>query len=173
MVAMDEAKIRYFRDLLHEKLDVRLTTTTIEAFRKGERVAAHARSYVRGGYTTMKEHMPPEHRAYAEWTPSRFIQWAGKTGVATAGLVEKVLAGRTYPEQAYRACMGIIHLRNHYETERVEAAAARALEFNACSFRSMKAILAAGLDRRPDSVKSSTQMSLPLHQNIRGKEYYQ
>lgn len=85
---------------LHEKLDVRLTATTIEAFRKGERVAAHARSHVKGGYTTLKKHMPPEHRAYAEWSPSRFIEWAGKTGTTTAQLVENVLASRTYPEQA-------------------------------------------------------------------------
>ena len=158
--------------LLHEKLDVRLTATTIEAFRKGERVAAHARSYVKGGYTTLKEHMPPEHRAYAEWNPSRFIKWAGKTGTATARLVEKVLAGRTYPEQAYKTCMGIIHLSRHYEPERVEAAAERALKYNACSFRSMKAILSAGLDKQPDS-RETGQMSLPLHQNIRGKQYYQ
>ena len=158
--------------LLHEKLDIRLTATTIEAFRKGERVAAHARSYVKGGYTTLKEHMPPEHRAYAEWSPSRFIQWAEKTGTATACLVEKVIAGRTYPEQAYKACMGIIHLSRHYEPERVEAAAERALKYNACSFRSMKAILAAGLDRQ-DNRENGGQMCLPLHQNIRGKEYYQ
>jgi len=158
--------------LLREKLDIRLTATTIEAFRKGERVAAHARSYVKGGYTTLKEHMPPEHRAYAEWSPSRFIKWAGKTGTSTARLVEKILASRTYPEQAYKACMGIIHLSRHYEPERVEAAAERALNFNACSFRSMKAILAAGLDRQ-DSRENGRQMSLPLHQNIRGKEYYQ
>ena len=158
--------------LLHERLDIRLTATTIEAFRKGERVAAHARSYVKGGYTTLKEHMPPEHRAYAEWNPSRFIKWAGKTGIATAQLVEKVMAGRTYPEQAYKACMGIIHLSRHYEPERVEAAAERALKYNACSFRSMKAILTAGLDRR-DGRENGGQMSLPLHQNIRGKEYYQ
>ena len=158
--------------LLHERLDIRLTATTIEAFRKGERVAAHARSYVKGQYTTLKEHMPPEHRAYAEWSPSRFIQWASKTGVATAQLVEKVMAGRTYPEQAYRACTGIIHLSRHYEPERVEAAAERALKYNACSFRSMKAILAAGLDHQ-NSQENGGQMSLPLHQNIRGKEYYQ
>jgi len=158
--------------LLHEKLDIRLTATTIEAFRKGERVAAHARSYIKGGYTTLKEHMPPEHRAYAEWSPSRFIQWAGKTGTATAQLVERVMAGRTYPEQAYKACMGIIHLGQHYEPERVEAAAERALKYNACSYRSMKAILAAGLDRQ-DSRENGGQVSLPLHQNIRGSEYYQ
>ena len=45
--------------LLHQRLDVRLTATTVEVFCKGERVAAHARSYVRGTHTTLKEHMPP------------------------------------------------------------------------------------------------------------------
>jgi transposase len=158
--------------LLHEKLDIRLTATTVEAFRKGERVAAHARSYEKGGYTTLPEHMPPEHQAYAAWNPSRFIQWASKTGPATARVVEKVLASRPYPEQAYKACMGIIHLDRHYAPERVEAAAARALKYNACSYRSMKAILATGLDKQEERDDGS-QMSLAFHQNIRGKEYYQ
>lgn len=160
--------------LLHEKLDVRLTATTLEAFHKGERVAAHARSYVKGEYTTLPEHMPPKHRAYAEWSPARFIQWAAKIGEATAKLVERILAGRPYPEQAYRSCMGILHLQRDYEAKRVEAAAKRALKFNTCSFRSMKSILSIGLDLRPDtSEQSFGQLSLPWHQNIRGSEYYQ
>jgi transposase len=111
--------------LLNERLDIRLTATTVEAFHKGERVAAHIRSYVKGGYTTLKEHMPQSHRYYAEWHPARFIQWAGKTGEATARLVEKILSTRPYPEQAYKACLGIINLSRHYEPERVEAAAER------------------------------------------------
>jgi len=40
----------------------------------------------------------------------------------------------------------------------------------------MKAILTAGLDRQPDIGSfqgKDGQMSLPLHQNIRGREYYQ
>jgi transposase len=145
----------------------------MEAFRKGERVAAHARSYVKGGYTTLKEHMPPNHRAYAEWNPARFIQWAGKTGEATAHLVEQILSARTYPEQSYRSCMGIIQLGRYYEPARVEAAAKRALKFNTCSYRSMKAILSTGLDQQQDILELSNQLSLPLHQNIRGPEYYQ
>lgn len=160
--------------LLRERLDVRLTVTTIEAFRKGERVVAHARSYVKGSYTTLKEHMPPNHRAYAEWSPDRFIQWAGKIGESTAHLVGQVLAGRSYQEQAFRSCMGIIQLGRSYEPERVEAAAQRALKYNTCSYRSMKAILSGGLDQRQDTPEQrSGQLSLPLHQNIRGPEYYQ
>jgi transposase len=159
--------------LLHETLDVRLATATIEAFRKGERVAAHARSYIRGGYTTLKEHMPPGHRAYAEWSPARFIQWASKIGADTARLVEKILASRPYPEQAYKACMGIMRLERDYEPARVEAAAQRALRFNACSYRSMQSILAAGLDRQTEPGEPLKQLTLPFHQNIRGQEYYQ
>jgi transposase len=162
--------------LLHERLDVRLTATTVEAFRLGERVAAHIRSYVRGEYTTLPEHRPAGHQAYAEWSPGRFIQWANKIGPATAQVVEKILASRPYPEQAFKACLGVIRLGRAYGPERVEAAAKRAIKYNACSYRSMNAILASSLDRQPDpeSLPSKDgQMCLPFHQNIRGQEYYQ
>jgi len=158
--------------LLRERLDIRLTATTIEAFRKGERVAAHARSGVRGAHTTTREHMPLEHRKYAEWSPSRLIQWAGKTGTATAQLVERILMARTYPEQGYRASIGIIHLSKHYQPERIEAAAERALKYNTCSYKSMKAILSAGLDRHQVTEEPPRQAALPMHDNIRGGEYY-
>ena len=157
--------------LLRERVDVRLTATTVEAFRRGERVAAHARSHVRGTHSTVKEHMPPEHRRYAEWSPSRFIHWAGKTGAATAEVVERILASRTYPEQSYRACLGIMRLSRQYEPARVEAAARRALNFNACSYRSMRSILASGLDGHSLPGQEG-QASLPLHENIRGRECY-
>jgi transposase len=158
--------------LLREKVDVRLTASTLEVFRKGDRIAAHVRSYHKNGYTTLPEHMPPEHRFYAEWNPDRFIRWAGKTGEATARLVEKILATRPYPEQGYKACLGIINLTRNYEPVRVEAAARRALKFKTCSYRSMKSILSAGLDRQSDNGEQPRQPGLPPHQNIRGPEYY-
>jgi hypothetical protein len=86
--------------------------------------------------------------------------------------VEKIMAARTYPEQGYRACLGIIRLEQHYEPERVEAAAQRALNFNTCSYKSVRAILVAGLDRQQDTGEQSRQMTLPMHDNIRGREYY-
>ena len=88
-------------------------------------------------------------------------------------MVEKILATRPYPEQGYRACLGIINLTRDYEPVRVEAAARRALKFNTCSYRSMKAILSTGLDRQPDNDESAPGgPGLPPHRNIRGPEYY-
>lgn len=159
--------------LLHERVDIRLTATMVETLYKGKRVAAHARSRVKGGYTTLPDHMSPSHRYYAEWNPARFIQWAGKTGESTAKLVETILSTRPYPEQGYRACLGIINLVRDYDPARIEAAASRALRYNALSYRSMKAILSAGLDRQPYGTEQPQLPSLLPHQNIRGKEYYQ
>ena len=158
--------------LLHERLDIRLTAAVVEAFYQGDRVAAHVRSRVQGGYTTLPEHMPPQHRFYAEWNPARFIQWAGKTGEATAQLVEQILGSRPYPEQGFKSCLGIINLTRNYEPVRVEAAARRALKFKTCSYRSMKAILSTGLDRQADDGQQPRLPGLPPHQNIRGPEYY-
>jgi len=159
--------------LLHERVDIRLSATMAEVLYKGERVALHVRSHVKGSYTTIPEHMPPSHRFYAEWNPARFIQWASKIGESTARLVETILATRPYPEQGFRSCLGIIRLVRDYEPVRVEAAANRALKFKACSYRSMKAILSAGLDRQPENVEQPGLPGLLPHQNIRGPEYYQ
>ncbi len=124
-------------------------------------------------YVMRQEHRAGE-KAFIDYSDGLSILElaTGKTGAATADLVEKILPAHTYPEQGYRACLGIIRLGRHYEPERVEAAAGRALKFNACSYRSMKAILTAGLDRQHGG-ESPAQMRLPLHQNIRGREYYQ
>jgi transposase len=157
--------------LLREKLDVRLTAHTVEAFQKSERVAAHVRSFLDYHHTTLKEHMPPAHQHYLEWTPSRIIDWAKKTGPSTAELVQKIIDSRTYPEQAYRSCLGILRLEKHYPKERLEKAARRALQFGQLSFSSLRKILDSGLDRLEEKTQDSN-CALPPHDNIRGSHYY-
>ena len=157
--------------LLREKLDVRLTAHTVEAFRKGERIAAHVRSFIPHSHSTLKEHMPPSHRKYLEWTPSRIVGWGKKIGPATAELLQKIIESRTHPEQAYRSCLGILRLEKHYPTERLENGARRALKFGALSFKSLRKILSSGLDRLEQSKESSDSL-VPTHENIRGGHYY-
>ena len=156
---------------LREKVDVRLTATTVEVFIKGERVAAHIRSFIPHTHSTLKEHMPAAHQKYLEWTPSRIISWAQKIGPATAQLVKTIIESRTHPEQAYRSCLGILRLEKHYPKERLEKASKRALKFGAHSFRSLKNILSAGLDRLEEH-DANAEPLLTAHENIRGSRYY-
>jgi transposase len=157
--------------LIREKLDVRVSAHTVEAFLQGERVAAHVRSFVPHRHSTLKEHMPPSHQKYLEWTPSRMVSWAKKIGPKTAELIEKIILSRVHPEHAYRSCLGILRLEKHYPKERLENAARRALTFGALSFRSLRNILSAGLDRLEPNEPDS-QSAPSAHENIRGSQYY-
>ncbi|NIS62491.1 MAG: IS21 family transposase [Proteobacteria bacterium] len=160
--------------LIHERVDVRLTDTTVEIFFKSRRVALHCRSYRRGRHTTLATHMPKSHQKYLEWTPSRLIRWAGQIGPHTQNLVACILENRPHPEQGYRSCLGLLRLGKRYCPERLEAACARALAFKAYSYRNVESILKKGLDQQPLN-PSSPQTRLPLveHENLRGREYYQ
>jgi transposase len=159
--------------LIGEKLDVRVTANVVEILRNGARVASHARSWVKHKHTTLKEHMPEEHQRYAEWTPTRIIEWAAKTGPWTAMVVERMLKTRQHPEQAYRSALGIFRLadRAGIGVERLENACRRAVEYGSCSYRSVRSILEKGMDRYEEP-KQTDQPLLPLHDNIRGSGYY-
>ncbi|WP_420493193.1 Mu transposase domain-containing protein, partial [Sedimenticola hydrogenitrophicus] len=157
--------------LVKKQLDARFTATTVECFHKGERIASHVRSTVKGHHTTTPEHMPKSHREYAEWTPQRLVRWAEQTGPATAGLIQQILQRRNHPQQGFRSCLGIMRLTKGYGDERLEAACRRALTLGACSYKSIESILRKGLDR--STLPQQQELELSLEQdNIRGSDYY-
>ena len=112
-------------------------------------MASHIKSRQKGKHTTVKEHMPRSHQAYLEWTPSRIVGWAEKTGPATAALAAAIMEGRTHPQQGFRSCLGVMRLGKEYGPQRLEAACARSLHFGDTRYRRIKEILRAGLDREP------------------------
>jgi transposase len=158
--------------LVKHQLDVRLTEHVIEVFHQGKRVASHARSRLKGRHTTVAAHMPKAHRQYAEWTPKRLIRWAASNGVATARVVETILASRAHPQQGFRSCLGIMRLGKSYGTERLEAACRRALKIGACSYKSIESILKNELDKKPLPEPPKPSSPVPSHDNIRGPQYY-
>lgn len=161
--------------LVRERVEVR-TTATIEVFLKGQRVASHQRSHVRGGFSTNPEHMPKIHRDHAEWTPTRMIQWAETVGPRTAELVTAIIHEKLHPEHGYRAGLGILRLAKRHGEVRLEAACARAVVVRARTVHSVESILKKGLDRQP-LPPSLTAPEPPRptvqHENVRGPEYYQ
>ena len=156
--------------LIHRQLDVRLTDQTVELFQHGKRVAAHRRSAVSGGYTTLEEHRPKSHQKYLQWTPSRILEWVKTIGPDCARVVDQILASRPHPEQGYRSALGIIRLGKAVGHDRLEAACRRALHFNTCSYTSLKAILENHLDAQP--LEQELPLPSPIHENLRGGPYY-
>jgi transposase len=136
-------------------------------------VTSHPRSYRKGAFTTLKEHMPPAHQKYLDWTPSRMIRWAQQIGPNTEKLVTQILENKPHPQQGFRSCLGIFRLGKIYSPERLEAACAYALSIRGFSYKSVESILKHGIDQK-NILNQQAQETLPLsHPNVRGKEYYQ
>ncbi|MDR6496831.1 IS21 family transposase [Paraburkholderia sp. DD10] len=154
-----------------EQVDVRYTTATVEVFRRGTRIAAHAKSDRRGAHTTLTEHMPANHQAITGWDPQRLRNWAATIGPHTDAVIQHLLGGRQHPQQAYRTCLGVLRLAKDYGNQRLEAACSRAIDLKAPSYRFIDSTLKNGLDQQPSPV--AVQPDLPLaHANVRGPDYY-
>jgi transposase len=157
--------------LVGARLDVRVSGNLLECFAANQRVAGHAVSTVRGGFTTVAEHMPASHRAHREWTPAKLIAWGQRIGVSTAAVVSWQLERRPHPEQGYRACLGLLALVRKYSAERLEAACTRAMAIRAPTLRSVTNILKCGLDRQPSLFPVAASPVIE-HENVRGPDYY-
>lgn len=153
-----------------QELDARIGAHTVELFHKGVRVASHVRSREKGRHTTVEAHMAPAHQAVAGWNAPRLLEWARKVGPHTAAYVEHLMGTRAHPQQAYRACLGVLRLAREYGRSRLEAACERAIAIHARTYHSVASILKNGLDRQS---ASDAQSSLPPeHTNVRGSSYY-
>lgn len=174
-IAVDGSYYSVPYGLIRQPVDVSLSIHTVEVFHRQQRVASHPRAVRKGQFTTVTEHMPPQHQAHAEWTPQRLIQWAQKTGPATAQLIETILTSRPHVQQGFRACLGILRLGKSYGDQRLEAAAKRALALGTTRYKSLESILKHGLDQQPlpaGADAAADDADTPAHANIRGAQYY-
>jgi transposase len=154
-----------------EDVEVRYSEKTVEIFLKGERIAAHARSYIPGKHTTVEEHRPKKHQDL-QWTSSFMVEKGRAVGPATADVLQKIMDERKHPELGYRSCLGVLRLGKRYSAERLEAASRRAMVMNVCSYRSIKSILENCLDREPLTPLEVPAAHEEVHPNVRGSSYY-
>jgi transposase len=156
--------------LARELVDIRATSTTVEIFHRHTRVTSHTLLCGKSRYSTHPEHMPRSHREHREWSPSRLLAWATRVGPSTAELIGHILQDRPHPEQGFRASLGILRLSKRYSAERLEKACRRAVACRSYSYRSVDSILRKNLEGQP--LPHAPLEPLPLHENVRGSNYY-
>ena len=157
---------------IKNKVDVRITDTTVEIFYNHNRISSHRRLYGRSGqYSTVTEHMPQEHQKYLEWNGNRFRKWADSIGINTSKVVDAILTSGRIEQQSYRSCMGLLKLAEKHSPEKLEQVCAKALSYSGKpSYKSIKNLLVATKDT-PDTESESSQAEKP-HGITRGARYY-
>jgi transposase len=155
-----------------KKVKLLFSRHSVEIYYNYERIALHTRTRLAYHYTTDKEHLASTHRFVAEWTPQKFIEWAEGIHEDVKLYILKVLERKQHPEQAYKSCVGILSFAKKIEKERLIKACQRALGYGAYNYKTIQTILEKELDKR-ETMEETNQLSMPLHDNIRGENYYQ
>lgn len=156
---------------LGKKVKLLYSRHTVEVYYNYERIAIHPRVKSQWQYSTDKEHLASTHRFVSEWTPDRFTAWAESIHEDVKLYILKVLGRKQHPEQAYKACMGILGFGKKIGHERLIKACQRALGYGAYNYKTIQKILERELDLK-DTPDETDQLKMPFHDNIRGEEYY-
>jgi transposase len=159
--------------LVKQAVEVQASSTTVAVYHHGTRIASHPRSPRQGGHSTCPEHMPQSHRSLHEWSPERFLAWAGDIGVETREVVSHLLQEPRHREQSYRRILALLSNAKKYGRDRLNTACGRALLINSPTRSSVESILKHGLDQI-EVVENAVQVELNLddHENVRGADYY-
>ena len=154
---------------IKNKVDVRIAETTIEIYYNHSRIASHRRLHGRPGqYSTVTEHMPPDHQEYLEWNGDRFRRWAKQLGPDTYEVIDAILTSGRVEQQTYSACMGLLKLASEYSGEKLEAACRKALSYTSQpSYKGVKNILLNMKEEPPKEAEPSNQYGI-----TRGARYY-
>jgi transposase len=152
-----------------QKVKIVYTATYVSVYLGSQRIAYHLRSYKPYKYNTVKEHLPSSHRFVSDWNPDKFIDWADHIHPDVKDYIGKVLENKSYPEQTYRSCVGILSFDKKAGRDRLIAACQRAAGYGVYNYKVIEQIITNKLDRL-ETPKEKTTM--PLHKNIRGADYY-
>lgn len=156
---------------ISKKVKVTYNSTEIEIYLHHQRIAYHQRNRKNYAYTTLPDHMASSHRFVSEWNPDKFLSWASDIGGPTRFMIEKILETKSHPEQAYKACLGVLHMVKKVGKERMNKACERAKYYESYGYQVIKKILVQGLEQEP--VQLEITSLIPLHENVRGQQYYE
>ena len=154
-----------------KKIKVIYSHKSVEMHYGNECIAHHDREKNHYGYTTDKEHLASTHRFVSDWTPETFLSWGEKIHEDVKLFILRILDRKQHPEQAYKSCVGVLSFAKKVGNERLINACQRGLEYGQYNYKTIQKILERGLDKQPQ--EESEQLQMPLHENIRGENYYQ
>jgi len=137
------------------------------------RVVQHIRNRSSHKYTTLRDHMPTNHRFQDNWNPEKLKWWAGNVGDETLRVITHLLKTKPHPEQAYKSCMGILGQASKYGNDILNLACRRALNLEMVSYKVICNEAKAIMDQYEQEMNNKQFSLLPeIHENIRGKQYY-
>lgn len=149
---------------LHQELWLEVGPSAVRIYHDHELVAVHPRLFKPGERATVQDHLPPDAQAYFMRDPQWCLAQAKAVGPACRAVIESMFGKGVL--DYLRAAQGLLGLRTRFTALRLEAACARALNFGAPTYRTIKQILKEGLDQQP-TLFTTTELEAPYRGGAR------
>ncbi|KQN42149.1 transposase [Pseudomonas sp. Leaf48] len=151
-------------------VDLRVNDEWLDVSFQRQIISTHRVEHSRG-VSTLREHLPRNHKHFQDSQPEMLLAWAQSIGSETLFFAKKNLDDRRDFATGLRAVVALRRdvRKGQIEASRLESACAYANSLNILSTERLRSILRNGSDRRP-----VFKVSTPLieHSNIRGAKYY-
>lgn len=160
--------------LIGRRMKLIYTTDEVEIYDGADRVAVHKRNFRKYGYTTLKDHMPENHKRAIEsggYTSEDFMNEARMIGPFTTGIVEKMLKRVLYVQHSFGMCQALKRMKKTYGKDRLENACRKLSDLDNVTCRVLENVLSKNLDRDEQNL-SSTPSIHGVHENVRGASSY-
>ena len=159
------------------KVDLKVTSSVIEIYYKGERIATHNKfpDHVTNRYSTHPEDMPKAFRDIVDWDDERIRNWAKSIGKSTGAVIDRIFSCVDIKEQGYNPSLAVLRLSRTYSDARLETACELALirGIRSPRYRHLKAILSANQDivykEQQEALAEPEDTSMGY---LRGSDYY-
>lgn len=163
------------KEYVGKRIDIVYDADTLDIFYGLRLVTTHHRDDAPYGYTRKEAHnLPGRHGSYEKDLDEVFERAAQIDNIVLLYLKDVALQ-KKYMPQAFRSCRGILALEKTFGLDRLVAACACASLMRVYGYQDVIAILNRGddADFLPQADQDlDTNLSLPHHKNIRGREYF-
>lgn len=157
-----------------KKVKVIYDDRNVAIYHDNIRIVQHQRNCSTHKYTTLQDHMPPNHRFESDWNPDKLKWWAGNIGDDTKRAIEYILDSKPYPEQAYKSCLGVLSLAKKYGHDVLNFACRKAWNMQRVYYQFIKEQAVSIHEQKEREMDKKQLCLIPGdHENIRGQEYYQ
>ncbi|OXS79303.1 IS21 family transposase [Domibacillus enclensis] len=110
-------------EYINRQVEVKLSENLVELFFNHMRIASHKRLYGKfGQFSTIRDHMPDNHKLFVDQTPEAAIEWAEGIGSFTLNVVQYLLGTSQTEKQALQSIFSLKKAERQYTKYEIERA---------------------------------------------------
>lgn len=162
-------------EYIQQKVDIRITEHIVEVYYNHLRIASHKRLHGRfGQFSTIRDHMPDNHKLYVDHTPESALEWSKTIGPSVTKVVSFILDSYQSEKMALKSIMSLRSLGRKYSIEEMEIACERILSYAVSpTVKGISTILKSNKKKMAEAdLRSDIEKDEIAHGFTRGASYF-